>query len=287
MKLEIEKINKRNVIRLSNSMNTIVYNLSAVALDILYSLFANIRREDEELFAYEITIKELENKLGRKINKNSLTNALNELAENEVYFLFNPEIKFKLLEVCEHIVADSILTIKLNDMLKEYLLNLEKEFFKINLNSFLKLKNRYSKILYCILCQYKNMKKIKIKVEDLKKLLDVPITLNSYGNFKQRVLNPTLEFLKNLDEFDYINFKEYKKVKSVVEIEFILIQDDYLRRKEEKKIEAEMKKKPKFNFSKEKNISYINDWIDGNTDIKTDTKDEKRQSFIDSWIKSQ
>ena len=42
MEIEIEKINKRNVIVLSNSINTIKHNLSAIALDILFSIFANI-----------------------------------------------------------------------------------------------------------------------------------------------------------------------------------------------------------------------------------------------------
>jgi hypothetical protein len=50
-----------------------------------------------------------------------------------------PEIKFTFLQICEHRVADSILIIKLNDILKEHLLNLKKEFFKVNLDSFLKL----------------------------------------------------------------------------------------------------------------------------------------------------
>jgi plasmid replication initiation protein len=257
MEIEIEKINKRNVIVLSNSINTIKHNLSAVALDILFLLFANIRIEDEEFKTYELTIGELNERLGRKINKISLKNALDELLNNEVYFLPMPEMKFTFLEICEHRVDDSILTIKLNDILEEHLLTLKKEFFKVNLDSFLKLKSKYSKILYCILCQYKNMKKVYIKFEDLKNLLDIPPTFRTYGNFKQRVLNPTIEALKRFEEFDYINFKEYKKIKSVYKIEFSFVQDEYLRKKAEKKVESLKLRK---NKTKEDVIDFLENW---------------------------
>lgn len=262
MEIEIEKINKRNVIVLSNSINTIKHNLSAVALDILFSIFANIRTEDEELKTYELTIGELNARLGRKINKISLKNALDELANNEVYFLLMPEIKFTFFEICEHRVADSILIIKLNDILKEHLLTLKKEFFKVNLDSFLKLKSKYSKILYCILCQYKNIKKIYIKFEDLKNLLDIPPTFKKYANFKQRVLNPTIESLKEFEEFDYINFKEYKKIKSVYQIEFTFVQEAYLRKQAEKKAERAKLRESKNNKKEhEENIyDFLNNW---------------------------
>lgn len=248
MEIKIERINKRNVIRLSNSLNTIKHNLSAVALDILYSLFANVRKEDEEFFVYEITINELNERLGRKINKDSLKNALKELYEDELYFILNPQMKFKFLEICEYEVSNSFLKIKLNVILNEFLLNLEKEFFKINFDSFLKLKSKYSKILYSILCQYKNIKKIKIDVEDLKNLLYSTKSFEKYGNFKQRVLNPTLTALKELDEFDYIAFREYKRVKNINKIEFILIQDEYLKKKEIEKLnKAKLKENNKSN----------------------------------------
>lgn len=302
MEIEIEKINKRNVIVLSNSINTIKHNLSAVALDILFSIFANIRIEDEELKTYELTIGELNARLGRKINKISLKNALDELANNEVYFLLMPEIKFTFLEICEHRVADSILTIKLNDILKEHLLNLKKEFFKVNLDSFLKLKSKYSKILYCILCQYKNVKKTRITFEDLKNLLDIPPTLKKYANFKQRVLNPTLKALKEFEEFDYINLKEYKKIKSVYQIEFTFVQEAYLRKQAEKKAERaklresknNKKEKPKKSiyeslddWKQENNNEVINDYENINTYHSNQKETPKNiYSFLDEWSKS-
>lgn len=262
MEIEIEKINKRNVIVLSNSINTIKHNLSAVAFDILFSLFANIRTEDEELKTYELTIGELNARLGRKINKVSLKNALDELANHEVYFLLMPEIKFTFLEICEHRVADSILTIKLNDILKEHLLNLKKEFFKVNLDSFLKLKSKYSKIFYCFLCQYKNMKKSYSTFEDLKDLLDIPPSLKKYGNFKQRILNPSLKAISELEEFDYINFKEQKKIKSVHNLEFTFVQEEYLRKQAEKKTERAKLRESKNNKKEhEENIyDFLNNW---------------------------
>ena len=302
MEIEIEKINKRNVIVLSNSINTIKHNLSAVALDILFSIFANIRTEDEELKTYELTIGELNERLGRKINKISLKNALDELANNEVYFLLVPEIKFTFLEICEHRVADSILIIKLNDILKEHLLNLKKEFFKVNLDSFLKLKSKYSKIFYCFLCQYKNIKKSYSTFEDLKDLLDIPPSLKKYGNFKQRVLNPTLKALKELEEFDYINFKEQKKIKSVHNLEFTFVQEEYLRKQAEKKAERaklresknKKKEKPKKSiyeslndWSQENNNEVINDYENVNTyHLKRNEEPKNIYSFLDEWSKS-
>ena len=161
VEVKTERINKRNVIRLANNMNKLKHNLSAVSIDILYFIIANIRREDEEFDIYEITIKELETSLKRKLNKVSLNNALKELYEDEVYFLDEPFDTFRLFQTCIYDSANSIIVIKLSEKLKEYLLNLSNKFFKVNFDSLLKLKSRYSKLLYMQLCQYKNMKKVQ------------------------------------------------------------------------------------------------------------------------------
>lgn len=261
MEIILEKTNKRNVTRLSNSINKIIYDLSAVALDILFSLFANIKKEDEELDTYEITINELNRRLTRKINKDSLNNALKELKGNEVYHISNPTIKFTFLEICEYKVEESILILKLNDMLKEYLLDLNREYLRLNFDTFLKLKSCYSKVLYLKFCQYKGIKELTINIEELRIFLNIPDSFN-YGNIKQRIINPTLKVLKESREFEYIDFIEYKKVKSVNKIKFKIIENSNSNTKNINNNRVKLRTKKTTQLSeKQKTLDYLENWI--------------------------
>lgn len=96
-------------------------------------------------------------------------------------------------------------------MLKEYLLDLNREYLRLNFDTSLKLKSCYSKVLHLKLCQYNGIKIFEINIEELRFFLNIPDSFN-YGNIKQRIINPTL---KEFGEFEYIDFIEYKKVKSV------------------------------------------------------------------------
>ena len=291
MEILLENINKRNVIRLANSFNKIKHNLSIVAMDILFSLFANVRKEDKEFNIYEITINELNRRLSRKINKDSLKNALEELVKENVYHLSNPEIKFSFLEICEYRISESILIIKLNDMLKEYLLHLNKEYMRLNFDTFLKLKSCYSKILYCMLSQYKGMKSFEKSVEELRNILNIPNTFK-YSNIKQRALVPTLKILRDTDEFNNLEFKEYKKVKSVNKIKFIIIENRQIKvqlnaNKYKKKEEYKTSIYENLNnWSKENNNEVINDYENVNTYHSNEKEAPNIYSFLDEWAKS-
>lgn len=292
MEILLENINKRNVIRLANSFNKIKHNLSIVAMDILFSLFANVRKEDEEFYNYEITINELNRRLSRKINKDSLKNALEELVKENVYHLSNPEIKFSFLEICEYKINESILIIKLNNMLKEYLLHLNKEYMRLNFDTFLKLKSCYSKILYCMLSQYKGMKSFEKSVEELRNILNIPNTFK-YSNIKQRALVPTLKILRSMDEFNNLEFKEYKKVKSVNKIKFIIIENRQIKVQLNAN-KYKKKEKPKKSiyeslndWAKENNNEVVNDYENINT-YHSNQKEEPKDihSFLAEWAKS-
>jgi len=70
------KLNNRNTIKLSHALNYASYSLGIVALDIVFMLIAQIKSEDEALNSYHINVIDLENRLGRQINRNSLKKIL-------------------------------------------------------------------------------------------------------------------------------------------------------------------------------------------------------------------
>ena len=92
----------------------------------------------------------------------------------------------------------------------------------------------------------------------MNEIFNTPVTLkNNYGNFKQRILNPTLKNLNKLDEFDFIKIKEYKRVKRVEFLEFTLIQDEYISKKNQKLAEQNIRKI----FKKKDSNKAVDDWL--------------------------
>lgn len=255
--MEITELNKRKIFKHSHELNVCTNNLSALALDIFYTIISQIKNEDTEFNLYKVKITDLEEALNTKekeerpyqLNRKSLESACEILMNQKVRL--TTEDKTEILQWFNRSVInikDQTIELELSSHLKDHLLNLQK-YVKGDLTSFLKLKSVYSKKIYTLACQFKSTGFLIKSVNDLNEILDTPDSLtNNYSDFKRRVLIQAQEDINDKTDLK-ISFSEIKTKKAVTEIKFLI--------KEKKTKETKIKEKNNVVDSKKQLIETI------------------------------
>lgn len=110
-------------------------------------------------------------------------------------------------------------TLMMNDLIIPYLLNLKEQFTKYHLQNICGLKHIYSIRLYEILIQFKKFGVRKLKLSELRKMLQIEFKYLRYDTFKQKVITPALDEL-NLKSDLNIELFEGKQGRSISELTF-------------------------------------------------------------------
>ena len=221
--MEINTLNKRNTVVQSYSLNTAKYNLGAVAMDIVFILIAQIKIEDKDFLKYHINLTDLELKMGRKITRNEayLDSLSDELLLNTIKIKNGTRVtKFAWCSSFEYDSNEGWINIMLDPHLKDYLIDLKKQFVQTDLKYLLNIKGSYTKRIYLLLKQNAFRGKVIFNVNELREMLDVPKSLRvKYSDFKKRVItNAIKEINKETDII--VNCKELKVGRSVKDLNF-------------------------------------------------------------------
>ncbi|WP_425381617.1 replication initiation protein [Spiroplasma endosymbiont of Polydrusus pterygomalis] len=149
--------------------------------------------------------------------------------------------------------------VSLNPNFMPYLEQLVKNYTKINLDSALKLKSKYSLSLYKWLCSWtnesKNQNQRYITTRDLKELLGLSVDAYTYrGNFnradfERRTINPAINEINNKTNLMQ-ELKKQKKGNKILNYEFIWIQKENSNLKKENPVGKSKSILSKSNLSK-------------------------------------
>ena len=237
-------LNTSNDIRISHEINESVFNLSAMSLDLICVILAQIEKYDTEYKFYKLNISTIEKRINRKLNRDSFKKSVKEL-ESATLDISSESIKW--FEIFNFESSNGILEVKLNEQLKPYLLNLKNRFVLAQLDSILNLNGYYSKRFYLLLAQYKKMQKYKYDLIKLHKILSTPNSLQKlYSNFKLRVLDFSINEINKNTELN-VEYEENKIGKSVNSLNFRIPKVD------------NSFKEPKHN----KGVSVVDNWAAG------------------------
>lgn len=243
-------LNLSNDIRISHEINESVFNLSAMSLDLLCVILAQIKKEDTEFKFYKLGVSTIEKRINRKLNRDSFKKSVKEL-ESATLDILGEFIKW--FEVFNFESSLGILEIKLNEQLKPYLLNLKNKFVLAQLDSILNLNGYYSKRFYLLLAQYKKMQKCKYDLIKLHKILSTPNSLQKlYSNFKSRVLDFSMGEINQNTELK-VEYEENKIGKSVSSLDFRIRKID--------KLKTELVENDFKEVKHNKGVSAVEDWL--------------------------
>lgn len=255
------RLNNRNTIKLSHALNYASYSLGIVALDIVFMLIAQIKNEDEALNTYHINVIDLENRLGRQINRKSLKKAQTELLEQNIVFPKSQSTEPCLwVEKFEYDSKRGTIRIALHSNLTQHLIA-PKLYALGNLEAFLQLKSIYAKRLYLLCSQFATMKKFTVSLNALRQMLQTPESLSAvYANFKERVILPSTEAINEYSDI-HVRFHEVKTGRTITDYEVFVYKQPI----------HHHSSKP----SGHKGIDAVNEWLGG---------DRPKNNVIDAEI---
>jgi len=221
----IENLTNRDVVRQSHALNQATFNISALALDLLYMLLTEISTE-EKCLSFKIQFKELEKKMGRTINRADLERAAEELHDTKIR-IKTDKLKFysSWCSSVSWISENNSKTLKLNfdPDLKEHLMDFSKEnpFSLSYFNMITKVKSSYGKRIYTLLSQYRKTGKYYVSLETLSKILETDKKYSKYSDFKRRVLEPALKQINKETDISY-RYEEVKNRGRVTSLKFFM-----------------------------------------------------------------
>lgn len=215
----ITKLSNRVNIKLSRALNFASYKVSEISLDIFYALTSELKYEDNELKSFKIRIVDLEEKIGRKIDRNYLQNIQSEFTTAVVELHKSSE----KLTICKHFEFNSKegwIEFEFNTEIKPHILSVEKNFVSADIRYLFMIKGAYSKRLYLLMKQNKDMShKLEISLEDLRNILSIDLNkYQLYADFKRRVITSS----QNQFNSTNMNFKvqEIKTGRRVTDLIF-------------------------------------------------------------------
>jgi plasmid replication initiation protein len=244
--MEQDALDNKPVVVLANSEHIFVQsndfirakykdNMSFWEFLIFGKMCSDIAPEDEDFKEYTVYVKDLINFLGISDGGSVyryVLDAASRLLERRVVVTYKDETGRRMvLETNliagfakpEKMVKNDPLFIRLtfHPQLKPFLLQLQKDFTKVDLRNYKFLRTGTSIRLYHLLKQYwgRRQPTVELLLDDLKEMLGVADKYELYGHFKAAVLQEAQKRLADTTDISFA-YQEVKKGKKVVAIIF-------------------------------------------------------------------
>lgn len=202
-------LSNRDAFSIHSSFNQTQSQLSQLALDIFFLLVTQVTKEDDELFLYETSLAEIQRRFARRIKKESMQQAGQELLDISFEFkMDDKQISTPLLSTFEY--DGGTIQFKLNNTLTDIVINQRSKYTVASLNEFIALKSVYTKRLYLLMKQFSTGKEFVMHLGNIYNILDLQDKYARYSHFKNRILNPAI---KSINENTTLTISIYEHLK--------------------------------------------------------------------------
>lgn len=213
-------LSNRNIVKQSYELNNARYSLTAMETDIIMRMIAEIKNEDEDFKPYRFKVSELESKMGKQLNRNSIKTMADGIARKPLRI---DKGKGSFLTVgwvssFEYCAELGEIELCFDPKLKPYLLKLQGHFAMSDIRQIFQLSSEYAKRIYTIFKQWEKIGNYTIEVSEWQKILEVPKSMMIYNRFKEKILEVAKgQINKNTDlHVDYKEIKTGRKITHLV-----------------------------------------------------------------------
>lgn len=216
-------LSNRNIVKQSYELNNARYSLTAMETDIIMRMIAEIKNEDEDFKPYRFKVSELESKMGKQLNRNSIKAMADGIARKPLRI---DKGKGSFLTVgwvssFEYFAELGEIELCFDPKLKPYLLKLQGHFATSDIRQIFQLSSEYAKRIYTIFKQWEKVGNYTIEVSEWQRILEVPKSLFIYNNFKGKVLEVAKDQInKNTDL--HVDYKEIKTGRKITHLEWTI-----------------------------------------------------------------
>ena len=215
---------RNNIVVKGNDFINARHQLSVAEMRIVLTMIAQIGRDDVDFKPYRIYIKDFVDAVGtshkgeyeraREITAN-LMKRIMELPKENGY------LQISFLSSAEYIRGTGYVELSFDPKLKPYLLQLKERFTQYDIRNVLSLQSFYSIRIYELLKQYIRLGERAMRVVELKELLKLPKSYNHYASFKRRIILQSQKDLKQHTDLSF-EFEEIKTGRKITHIRFLI-----------------------------------------------------------------
>lgn len=214
----MSNLNNRNIVKVSHELNHFRGGYTPTELDFIYAFISTIKKEDQELKDYSLTLKDLSKKLNKRLQISKIEYIFDSLVNKSFKVNNDKELAvYSFFSMLHYNKQNEVLTVSFNPKLKPHLLQLQ-TYAMGNLRYILQLRGEYTKRIYMLLSQWQAAGEVTYEVDDLREMLAIPETYK-YSNFKQKAILKAQIELKKKSNF-YFEIKEIKDGRKVDKIKF-------------------------------------------------------------------
>lgn len=242
--LEVEKsihrreitFNTDNYVVMANNM--LMHSASNLTLDelkLLRFIIMQTKKDDTELYEFELSAKDFAKVLEVNIKTKDLYKRLDTMTTHlmqEVIKIGDDSnkkwVKFHWVDICRY--DNGKITIKISDELKPFLVELRGNFTRYQLSEIISFKSTYAIRIYEIINSYLNENnqphadvaiEFSISMEELRKSTDTVSKFERYSNFKSKVIDTAIKEINEKSKY-FVTVTPYKKGYAVAGFEFLI-----------------------------------------------------------------
>ena len=204
-------------------------NLSKIEHRVIAMLIAQLDREDESFDLQRIHIRDIIEKSGsssqdlysrgKEICQRLLNQQIHIQTEEDdgqrVYEGYNALDKIRYAE------GDGYIEARFNDSMKPFLLELKRRFTIYQLEAFMQLGSRYSMRVYELLKMREDLRWLRMRVENLRKLLSCEDKYSRFGDFRRRVIERAQSEINETTDISF-TYKVEREGQSPVRVNFMI-----------------------------------------------------------------
>lgn len=212
------------IVKMHNKLGKARYELSRTEQVIFIYAVKHIDQEKKEFNEVEFKIEDIA--AAAKLNVNAIYNGIDEMTTNLMRIVIKTDrtdgkkgwIKYNLTQKCEHIEKEGVIKFKFNKDMIPLLLDL-KEYYFLQSPAVIEFKGKHSVRLYdFIKSMAYNKTEYLIEIEELKEMLNCGSGYKVWGNFKDRVIEPSKVEINDKSDIkiDYKMIKRGRKAHSIL-----------------------------------------------------------------------
>jgi plasmid replication initiation protein len=212
-----------------NAITSARYEMSALEKNIIYMMMAQLKKDDGADTIYYVSVRELMNKTGTRNSYEDFKRATGSLI-GRVLQIRRPNgnlLQIAMISSAEYIAGQGVIEIGMDPKIRPFFFDLKQNFTTFQLHMALSLDSKYSKRIYEMMSQYKNIGELRIEVLELKRrlqLVDEKTGDEQYRNwadFERRILHVAQKEINDKTDIK-LDYQVKKKGRKVSELTFII-----------------------------------------------------------------
>ena len=221
---ELNQLRNYTIVKANDIIQRSRFILQVQEQKIILYLISKIKPEDIDLKEHVFQIKDfckvcgLDDDNGK--NYSNIKQTLKDLRDKSIWITLdnNRERTLSWFDYVEMDKNDGLVTIKISDMMKPYLMHLKERYTQYELLYTLAMRSQYSIRIYELLKSYEHQHKKIFDIDELKKLLFAE-NYKLFGDFRRKVLDIAMREINELSDIS-VTYGIIKESHRFAKIEF-------------------------------------------------------------------